>query len=74
MTSLADLSLGVQIKIWFAQGASLVVPNLDSLNVSSEVIHEQAFSMWRYPVLYSICYTGSILMISMIIFRRRNFK
>jgi len=70
----ADLALGVHVKVWLAQFAAHVVPNLDSLNVLSQAVYEERMNVWRYPVLYSICYTGGILMLAILIFRRRNFK
>ncbi|MBN1868921.1 hypothetical protein JW916_16715 [Candidatus Sumerlaeota bacterium] len=73
-TSFADLTLSAQIKIRLAEFVSLVVPNLDSLNVTSKALYQDTMQVWRYPVLYSICYTGCVLLISILIFRKRNFK
>jgi Cu-processing system permease protein len=68
------LPMSVEFKVWFAKIASLIVPNLDSLNVSSQAIYKEQMDVWRYPALYAVCYTGCILMIAILIFRRRNFK
>ena len=70
----AALPLAVKIKVWFAQFFALIVPNLDSLNVSSSVVYSDQISVWRYSVLYAFCYTGMVLMLAILIFRKRNFK
>jgi hypothetical protein len=70
----AALSLGVKIKVWFAQLCALIVPNLDSLNVTSSVVYSDTISVWRYSVLYAFCYTAMVLMLAILIFRKRNFK
>jgi hypothetical protein len=74
VAAFADLSLGAQIKIRLSEFVSLVVPNLDSLNVTSKALYQETMQVWRYPVLYSICYTGCVLLMSILIFRKRNFK
>jgi len=73
-TSIHDLPFAVQLKIYVVKLAALVVPNLDSLNLSSQVYEQHTMSVWRFPVLYAICYTAAVLMFAILIFRRRNFK
>jgi len=70
----AALPLAVKIKVWFAQFFALIVPNLDSLNVTSSVVYSEQISVWRQSVLYAFCYTGMVLMLAILIFRKRNFK
>ncbi|NQU45047.1 hypothetical protein HQ520_17315, partial [bacterium] len=72
--AMADLTLAVKIKAYIAYLMALAVPNLDSLNVTSQVIHADTVTVWRYSVLYAILYTAAILSMAILIFSRRNFK
>ncbi len=71
---ISDLPLLVQAKLHLLQAISIVVPNLDSLNVLTEAVHLETFQIWRFSILYAICYTGCVMMIATLIFSRRNFK
>jgi len=71
---LTDLPIATQIQIYFVHLISLAVPNLDALDLSSDVIHKEVLNVWRYPILYAFCHTGMILMLSVWIFSKRNFK
>jgi len=70
----AELGLWTQAKVLFAQGAVHLVPNLDSLNVSEDLVYAGQVELWRYPVLYALCYTICVLSIAVVVFHRRNFK
>ena len=72
--TLWDLSIATQLKIYLAKIAAFVVPNLDSLNLSSQALEDKTIQVWRFPVLYAFCYTAAVLMFAILIFRRRNFK
>ncbi|MFW5870440.1 MAG: hypothetical protein ACOCVL_02120, partial [Candidatus Sumerlaeota bacterium] len=65
---------GTIIKVGFIRLVSWIVPNLDSMNVNEKVLHSDFLRVWRYPAVYALCYTGAVLMLSILIFRRRNFK
>ncbi|HPS00061.1 MAG TPA: hypothetical protein PLA90_00815 [Candidatus Sumerlaeota bacterium] len=71
---ISDLPLAKQATIYFVHFVSLAVPNLDGLDLSSDVIHKELITVWRYPILYAFCHTGMILMLSVWIFSKRNFK
>lgn len=71
---ISDLPLAKQATIYFVHFVSLAVPNLDGLDLSSDVIHKELLTIWRYPILYAFCHTGMILMLSVWIFSKRNFK
>ncbi len=71
---ITDLPLAKQATIYFVHLIALAVPNLDGLDLSSDVIHKELLTIWRYPVLYAFCHTGMILMLSVWIFSKRNFK
>jgi hypothetical protein len=70
----AAIPLAVYIKVNLAYLAALVVPNLDSLDVNSEILHGDKVNVWRFSVLYAFCYTGVVLLGAILIFRKRNFK
>lgn len=74
VTSFAALSFPTQFKYYVARAVASLVPNLDSLNQSAAAVHGELLNAWRYPVLYALCYTGAVLMLAILIFRRRNFK
>jgi hypothetical protein len=74
VTSFDALSFATRFKFYTARTVAALVPNLDSLNQSSAAVHGELLNAWRYPVLYALCYTGAILMLAILIFRRRNFK
>lgn len=63
-----------QLKIYLVQAVAVVVPNLDSLNLSAEAMSDKTIEVWRFSVLYAICYSATILMFAILIFRKRNFK
>ena len=72
--SFADLGTWTQIKVYFAQAAVYLVPNLDSLNVSEEAVYQGHVEIWRYSALYAVLYTICVLSIAVVVFHRRNFK
>ena len=74
VTRLGDLPFLAQLKICLVRAVSVLVPNLDSLNVTADAVHKEVIHVWRYPVLYALCYTGTVLMLAIVIFRKRNFK
>jgi len=61
---------------WAVTVAAYLVPNLTSLNVISQVAHDQSVSnalVWQ-NTLYAIFYAGAALCASILIFERRNLK
>lgn len=68
------LDSATQIKSVVVHALALIVPNLDSLNITNQVVIAESLSVWRYGVLYSFLYTATLLMLAILIFRRRNFK
>lgn len=74
VTKVTELSFAAHMKYEMVATMAKIVPNLDSLNVSNEALASNTMHVWRYPVLYAICYTATILMVAILIFRRRNFK
>ncbi|HBF33640.1 TPA: hypothetical protein DDW35_03660 [Candidatus Sumerlaeota bacterium] len=70
----AAIPLAAYIKVNLAYLAALVVPNLDSLDVNSEILHGDKVNVWRFSVLYAFSYTGIVLLGAILIFRKRNFK
>jgi Cu-processing system permease protein len=69
-----NIPFTVSIKYWLTYLGALVVPNLDSLDVTSEILHGDKLDVWRFSVLYAFCYTGIVLLGAVLIFRKRNFK
>ncbi|HET9741416.1 MAG TPA: ABC transporter permease subunit [Terriglobales bacterium] len=61
---------------WLATAASYVVPNLASLNVITNVSHDQiiAPALVGYNTLYSVLYTVVTVSAAALIFSRRNLK
>lgn len=74
VTSIGDLALTAQVKVYFARAAALLVPNLDSLNITSQVLYAETVQVWRYSVLYALSYTAMVLIVATMIFQKRNFK
>lgn len=72
--NVSELPAAVMAKVHLVEAVAVLVPNLDSINVSNQAIHRETFQVWRFSVLYGICYTGCVLMLSILIFNRRNFK
>lgn len=71
------------IKYWFARVAVLIVPNLGYFDRRMEAVYgapDITAAMTGPPlldwqtILYGITYTGAILCLACLIFRRRNFK
>ncbi|MFP4381505.1 MAG: ABC transporter permease [Candidatus Sumerlaeia bacterium] len=69
-----NLPNAVQYKYYIARFFAMIVPNLDSINVSQAVVHTDDVSVWRYGILYCFGYTACLLMIAILVFRKRNFK
>jgi ABC-type transport system involved in multi-copper enzyme maturation permease subunit len=61
---------------WLATGAAYLVPNFASLNVISQVAHNQpiAGSLVFYNTLYALFYAGALTTGATLIFARRNLK
>lgn len=59
-----------------AQITYYVFPNLESLNYTTQVVHDLAFPIGEVikAIVYSCCYTAMILYAGMLIFSRRDFK
>ena len=64
-------------KTWYnmAVGAFLVIPNLGLFNRRDTVIYPGAgWDMVLFTIGYAIAYSAAVLSLSILIFRRRNFK
>jgi ABC-type transport system involved in multi-copper enzyme maturation permease subunit len=61
---------------WFATGAAYLVPNFSSLNVISNVAHQQPLGMnlVLQNTLYALFYTAAVMSGAILIFERRNLK
>jgi len=61
---------------WLATAAAYVVPNFASLNVISQVAHEQPVSgaLVAFNTLYALLYSGAVTAAAVLIFERRNLK
>jgi ABC-type transport system involved in multi-copper enzyme maturation permease subunit len=61
---------------WLATGAAYLVPNFASLNVISQVAHEQPVSgsLVLFNTLYALLYSGAVTAAAVLIFERRNLK
>ncbi len=66
-------SVGIQ---YFTQGLYYILPNLESFNIRARVVHKMPVDPEEiyFAVAYGICYTICILLLSMVIFERRDFK
>jgi len=70
-TELQSTSMNVLLKILY-----YVLPNFEKFNIKGEVVHRLSYdtSMIYYALLYGTFYVVCILLISVVIFQRRNFK
>ena len=61
---------------WLMTGVSYLVPNFASLNVISQVAHEQAIgsSLVIYNTFYAVLYSAAVTAAAVLIFERRNLK
>lgn len=61
---------------WLATGVAYVVPNFASLNVISRVAHDQhiAGKLVLYNTVYALLYSAAVVIVSVLIFERRNLK
>jgi len=61
---------------WIATGAAYLVPNFSTLNVISNVAHQQpvGLQLILHNTLYALCYTAMALSGAVLIFERRNLK
>ena len=61
---------------WFATGAAYLVPNFSTLNVISQVAHQQPLraQLILQNSLYALFYTAMALSGAVLIFERRNLK
>ncbi len=51
------------------------LPDLENFNFKTEIVHNLPISpdIYLYSVLYGIAYTGFVLVLAMLVFRRRDF-
>jgi ABC-type transport system involved in multi-copper enzyme maturation permease subunit len=61
---------------WLATAAAYVVPNFASLNVISQVAHDQpvSASLAVFNTLYAVLYSAAVTAAAVLIFERRNLK
>jgi len=61
---------------WLATAAAYLVPNFASLNVISQVAHEQGVSgsLLLSNTLYALLYSGAAVAAAVLVFERRNLK
>jgi len=61
---------------WLATGVAYLVPNFASLNVISRVAHDQhiAGKLVLYNTVYALLYSAAVVIVSVLIFERRNLK
>ncbi|MFQ5743483.1 MAG: ABC transporter permease [Acidobacteriota bacterium] len=61
---------------WMVNGIYYLLPDLETFNVRPQVVHDQSLPagyLWQ-ALLYSAAYTGGMLVLAVIIFRRRDLK
>jgi ABC-type transport system involved in multi-copper enzyme maturation permease subunit len=68
--------LGTTTAVWLANVLYYSLPNLDRFNIKAEVVHEVPVSMARlaWSSLYGLAYVAALLVLSVVIFQRRDFK
>ncbi len=71
---ISELPAATIIKLYTLKFVSWVLPNLGDLTINEQLLHRDVVNAWRYPAVYAILYSGAILCVSILIFRRRNFK
>jgi Cu-processing system permease protein len=61
---------------WLATAAAYAVPNFASLNVISQVAHEQPIGahLVMFNTLYALLYSAAVTSAAVVIFERRNLK
>jgi hypothetical protein len=61
---------------WFAMAAAYIVPNFSTLNVISNVAHQQPLGMHLIVqnTFYALSYTTAVMSGAVLIFERRNLK
>jgi ABC-type transport system involved in multi-copper enzyme maturation permease subunit len=61
---------------WLATAAAYAVPNIASLNVISQVAHDQSISgsLVGFNTLYALLYSAAVTAGAVLIFERRNLK
>jgi Cu-processing system permease protein len=64
------------VAAWLARGAYYLLPNLAPFNVKAEVVHGVPISPAHVTLTlaYAMVYTSVLLLASMAIFRKRDFK
>lgn len=69
-------SLAHGVTRWFATGAAYAVPNFASLNVISQVAHEQPIGghLVVFNTVYALLYSAAVTSAAVLIFERRNLK
>ncbi len=52
-----------------------LIPDLENFNFKTEIVHHLPIptSVFLYATLYGLCYTGFILALAVLVFRRRDF-
>lgn len=68
------VALSGKLKYWFVVAAAHVSPNLELFNKRSEAIYKEEVPWDGLAVYYGIMYSGMIILLAIIVFRRRNFK
>ncbi len=61
---------------WLSTGVAYLVPNFATLNIISQVAHEQPVSanLILFNTLYALLYSGAVTVAAVLIFERRNLK
>lgn len=74
LRNFAALSHG--ITKWFATAAAYAVPNFASLNVISQVAHQQSIGgrLILFNTIYAVLYSAAVTAGAVLIFERRNLK
>lgn len=61
---------------WLATGAAYIMPNFASLNVISQVAHEQSVGaqLVLFNTIYAVLYSVAVTAAAVLVFERRNLK
>lgn len=66
--------LSIKIKYYFSLIAAHIAPNLEVFNKRNEMVYSDKVIVDPYSILYGIIYCAAVLTLSVMIFRKRNFK
>ncbi len=60
---------------YFTQVLYYLLPNLDKFNIKNEVVLGTSLNLWTilFSILYALAYTGALLALTALIFRKREF-